>query len=155
MGAHAKVPCVRCAQEMDVTCAACPTCGAPHELVSGPSQVPPALAIAVALALLLGIASLIVLLNRAAAPHGTPRVETTESPAAPPTPSAAASPSPAPVATPSAAAPRAATSPAPKLPAGPAPGQAPQAIGMPPAPIPSLGGPREGSGPRYPDFTGK
>ena len=152
--AHAhKVPCSRCGQQLEDTASTCPHCGAARSLASGPSEVPPALAIVVALSLLAGVAALILLLARAPGSHH-------ESPPAPiATASAEAAPKlsapPSPAATPRAEhSPSPAATPAKVLPSSPEPGKPPQKLGVPPAPEPHYGASPapHGDGPQFPGY---
>lgn len=130
--AHAptKSVCGRCGQTVEGTRATCPHCGGPQQQQQH-SEVPPALAIFVALGLLTGVLVLILLVMRASTPH------TVEQPA--PVERASATPSPSPVAMmikkPSAEPlPLPHPRPPKALPSGPEPGQRPQKLGLPPEP---------------------
>jgi len=150
MGHANRISCARCGQQMEATAPACPMCGAAHELASLPSEVPPALAILVALLLLGGVLALIGLLWRAPSPHH-------ETPAPPPV-VASAAPTPSAEPPPAAPSPRATPKPQPTatpgLPSGPLPGHAPQKLGMPPAPLPTFSPTStwHSDGPKFPEY---
>jgi hypothetical protein len=154
MISHATKTCARCGSQLAAGATTCVQCGAEQAPAAGPVEVPPALAITVALGLLLGVLSLILLLTRSPARPHAERM--------PPQPHVEESHSPPPLTLhvrPSATSLRPVTrvsAPA-ALPGGPAPGKEPQSLGMPPAPVPqigpgtpSAGGSGVSTGPRYP-----
>ena len=140
-----KITCARCGQSMDATRSTCPHCGGPHQLSQGPAEVPPALAILVALGLLTGVLLLILLVTKASGPHhpeAGPPTERSPARVQSPTPVAApvaASATPAAPAPPTPATPAPPARPAKPLPSAPAPGERPQKLGMPPDVAPPVG----------------